>query len=430
MTWELSIGGVHLVNSNHTPTQGGDPTSAATTCFSVRQGWTPQPGEAGHSRLREEIPIAIWGSSQANTAARLLQLKRALRATPAVYRWQPEGAPEVSYSEVYSGDVSETPGGGDIGIGPAEGGYDLEGVIRLERAGAFGSLSLETLLSAQAVTNTHTGNLISLGALRGEYQDTPGQPLNITFAKPAAMAAVGLYLATAYSRSPVTLNEAKTATTLAGQTYTPSGNVDLSPIRTRPSLKLRIMARVKTLTNPTKGQLRVTVAAAGGAALWVGPFVQIGSNGTAQLLDLGGIDLSNLRTPLTNVSNVTLQGTLRSIDGTSVTATLDYMEVILYYGDFCKIESAAGLAATQRYQLFGAGNLAGGGWLPMRDELCQVASSADMPLAPAFSRPRLVKAFAGASLYVAWVDANNAHTNTDTSTITVLHAPLWSTLQA
>ena len=38
--------------------------------------------------------------------------------------------------------------------------------------------------------------------------------------------------------------------------------------------------------------------------------------------------------------------------GTAITATLDYIEAILYY-DWCVVEASSGLGASQRYQLLG-----------------------------------------------------------------------------
>jgi hypothetical protein len=170
------------------------------------------------------------------------------------------------------------------------------------------------------------------------------------------------------------------------------------------------------------------VAAASGGTLWVSPWVTLGSNTTAQLIDLGGIGLDTLRYPLSNTSNCTIQGTLRSTDGTSVTATLGYVEALLYY-DFCKVETGTALAASQRFQLLGAQNLAGGGWHPQIPETAMIVSTSDAPIRPVVLRQPLVRAFDGSSLYAAWVDANGAHTNTDTTTITASFAPLYRSLR-
>lgn len=423
MSWVLSVGGVHLTNSTGAPVAGGDPAAAATTCFAVREGWMFTPGAT-----EEEIPIAIVGTSQANAASRLRQLKRALKtasfSAPAAIVWTPEGGATL-YGECYGGDVEELPG---EGIGPAAGGYDLEGMIRLTRAPVFGAAVLETLINGATFTNTHTGNVVTLGALSGDL-DYLGQPLNIRFDKPVAQSPTVLYLASVYSRAADTTSSTASGvtSTTTGTNFTISGSIDLSAIRTRAGLKIRVLARLTTLTNPSKAQVKVTASASGGGTLWVSPWVTLGSNATAQLIDLGGIGLDQLRYPLSNTSNVTLQCTLRSTDGTSVTATLGYVEALLYY-DFCKVESGTALAASQRFQLLGAQNLSAGGWLPQEQATAMIVSTSDAPIRPVVLRQPLVRAFSGASFYAAWCDAGGAHTSTDTTTITVTHAPLYETL--
>lgn len=426
MAWTLSIGGIHLTNSSGTPTAGGDPAAAATSCFAVGRDFMFKPGVE-----QEEIPFAVVGSSQSNAASRLRQLKRALKtatfSVPAPLAWQPEGASEAIYTEVYGGDVEELPG---EGIETVAGGYDIEGVVRLTKAPYFGAGSLGLLINAATFTNTHTGNVVSLGALSGD-EDYTGQPLNIRFDKPAAQSPTVLYLSTVYSRTPDTTSSTQTAITdqTVGANFTVSGNIDLSALRTRAGLKLRILARLTTLTNPSVAQIKPTVSASGGGTLWSPPnWTTLGSNTTAQLVDSGGIDLSQLRYALSNTSNVTIQIALRSATGAAVTATLGYVEALLYY-DFCKVESGIALGASQRYQLLGAQNLSGGGWLPQVPETAMIVSTSDAPIRPVTLRQPLVRAFDGASLYAAWIDANGAHTNTDTTTIKVELAPLFRTLR-
>ena len=102
--------------------------------------------------VEETIPIGIEGSSH-NNAQRVLgllraQLRRGSRHGPIVWRMRPTHALFDAYTEVYGGTVEDTPGGGDAGIGPAEGGYQLDATITLRRAAFWGSDTLETLISA------------------------------------------------------------------------------------------------------------------------------------------------------------------------------------------------------------------------------------------------------------------------------------------
>lgn len=441
MSWTNKIGRIHMVNSSGTPVPGGSPFAASTTPFAILQGWTlttAEPPEDGatdyreYSTVEETIPFAVVGTSTDNVAQRLQDLKRELmRASPrSPVAWQlkPYGATNDGYTEIYHGRVSERV---TEGLSPIEGFYDLEGTLALTHHPFLGASSLDIRLSAVSFGNIGTGtpnNMQYLGAMfDGDLVNSDGQPLNITIAKPASQAANTLYLATAQSRAPVTINNAKTASGTTIQTFTTSSAIDLSALRTNAALKLRVLARVKTLTNPTKAQVRVTVAASGGSTLWVSPWVTCGANTTAQLLDLQGIGLDMLRYPLANTSNVTIQGALRSSDGSSVTATLDYLEALLYY-DFCVVDNG-GLASGQQYRLLGAQNLSGGGWLPLASDQAKVVTTADASIKDAIFRQTLVRAFADASLYLAWTESDGGHTATDTTTVTCQMAPLWRSLR-
>jgi hypothetical protein len=126
--------------------------------------------------------------------------------------------------------------------------------------------------------------------------------------------------------------------------------------------------------------------------------------------------------------NVKVLIELRSTSGASVTATLDYVEALICY-DYCVVECSGGLAAAQRFELFAAQNLSGGGWLPMMVEAGGAFNASDEQLKPARILGTLPRAYTGASLYVAWYDSGRAHTDTDTATVTINHAPLWRTMR-
>lgn len=420
---------VFLNNSSGSPTVGGDPGTAATTAFGVRSEYMPAPGEG--EEVEETIPLVYLGATTTGVQDAISLLNEQFSAdysAPAVLYALPNGALQPTYYELYDGLARALTFGG-TNRSPAEGATQVWIDLTIKRSALGGAPSMQTLFSASSFTNKHTGNVVSLGAFPGDLQRGEGQPLNITIAKPAAMAAYTMFLATLHARTPATINEAKTTTsTTTGTNYTASGNIDASIIRARHGLKLRVLARVKTLTAPTKAQLKVTVSAASGSVLWVSPWQTLGSNTTAQLIDLGGTGLDQLRYPLSNTSNITVQGTLRSTDGTSVTVTLDYIECLFYY-DFCRVESTAGLAAGQRYQLLGAQNLSGGAWLPMVPEGAKIVTTADAFIGEATIKQPLVKAYAGASLYAAWCDSGGAHTDTDTAAISVGVAPLYRGLR-
>jgi hypothetical protein len=169
-----------------------------------------------------------------------------------------------------------------------------------------------------------------------------------------------LYLATVYSRTADTTSSTASAvtSTTTGTNYTVSGSIDLSALRTRAGLKLRVMARLTTLTSPSKAQVKVTVAAASGGTLWVSPGRRLDRTPPRSWWIWAASAWTALRYALSNTSNVTIQATLRSTDGTSVTATLGYVEALLYY-DFCKVESGTALGRKPALSAAGAQNLSG-----------------------------------------------------------------------
>jgi hypothetical protein len=125
---------------------------------------------------------------------------------------------------------------------------------------------------------------------------------------------------------------------------------------------------------------------------------------------------------------VVLQIALRSTDGTSVTATLDYVEALVAY-DVAIVEASGGLSTSQRYQCLAAQNLSGGGWLPHVPAEASVRDASDVLIKSAAIYGTLPRAFAGASLWVAWRESDGGHTDTDTSTVSISHAPLYRSLR-
>lgn len=425
---------IYLVNSTGVPVAGGSPASAATTPFGIRSEFelpVTEGEELGADPVDMVIPLIYMGASGSGAASAVQLLNEQFTARfngPCILYAKPNGGTE-GYFELYKGIGSPTMVVGTQ-RGPGEGATNVFIDLKVLRSAFAGASALNTLIGAATFTNTHTGNVVSLGTLTGDMRYA-GEPLNIRVDKPAAQSPVVLYLATVYSRAADT-----TSSTISGETnqtvgsnFTASGSIDLSALRIRAGLKLRVLARLTTLTNPSVAQVKPTVAASGGGPLWSPPnWTTLGSNTAAQLVDLGGIDLAQLRYALSNTSNVTIQISLRSVTGTAVTATLGYVEALLYY-DFCKVESGTALAASQRFQLLGAQNLSGGGWLPQVPETAMIVSTSDAPIRPVTLRQPLVKGYAGSFLYAAWLDANGAHTNTDTTTVTVQLAPLFRTLR-
>jgi hypothetical protein len=450
MSFIFQIGDIHLAQQSALPNAGGDPRDWASTPFAVGEKWTPNAAKpkmlysgsgpfvngqtplfSSYDNVDDTIPITVYGSSQDNVAQLLQALKLALSTAtysqPAIWRSRRSmAAANELYAEIYEATVQEESAGDELTA--FEGGTLLEAKIQLKRSPFFGAKALATLLDAQSYTNSPSGNVVSLGALSGDLAHE-GQPINIIIDKPASQSAASLMLASVQSRLNATVNEAKTtSSTTTGTAYTATSSLNVSALRTRRGVHLRIVARVKTLTAPSVAQLRPTVQTSSGVTLWVGQWRTLSTDTTAQLIDLGATTLDGVRLPIDATVNVKVLIELRSTSGASVTATLDYVEALICY-DYCVVECSGGLAAAQRFELFAAQNLSGGGWLPMMVEAGGAFNASDEQLKPARILGTLPRAYTGASLYVAWYDSGRAHTDTDTATVTINHAPLWRTMR-
>jgi hypothetical protein len=451
MSWMFSLGNVHLNNTTGRPASGGSPLSPLTTPFAVRQGWNPtvakpvplwlggppmangqQPLSVAYENVEEMIPFSVTGRDADEVGQAIQALKLSLAGatttTPVVWRHKPAGSSNEVYAEVYTSSVQET--AVDGAISAVEGWGDVEGTITLNRSPFFGADELMRPIAASAVTNGASGNVFSLGDVFGDLA-REGQPLNVTLTKPASGSAAGLVLATVASRTNLTIASALAGivSTTTGSAFTASASFDIAALRRLVGVELRILARLTTLTNPSKGQIAVEVQTAGGVVLWQSSWARLSTDTTAQLIELGGAPLTSLRVPLpaATAANIKVVAYLRSSDGTAVSATLEYLDVLLAH-DYCVIDSA-GLAAGEKLVAYGAQNLSGGGWLPMQTPTAAVLDGSDIQTKPAKIRGQLIRAFEGASVYVAWVGASRAHTKTDTATITIDHAPLWRSLR-
>ena len=456
MSYTNQLGSVYLNNTAGAVTPGGDPTVGALTPFSIKPDWTPvavEPDSAFASSgplsagarlaysaypltVKETIPIGVEGSSH-NNAQRLLGLLRAAlrrpgKRGPIVWRVRPVGALFDAYTEVYGGTVADDPGSGGIDTAHT-GGYQLEAEINLVRAAFWGSDTLETAIAAAtSAANRPSGtpnNVTAFASLsQGELLDE-GQPLNLSIAKPSGMAAAVVYLATVESRSAQAIASSKTTTSTSGTAFTAGSAIDVSALRAKPGLFVQGFARLTTITAPSKIKLQLTFQSPAGSVLWAGPWVPIGSNTTAQLIDLQGTALDAARLPGSGATQAVPVVNIKSTDGTSVTATLDTLDILLAY-TVGSIDGGAGLSSGQSYQVYSAQNYAGGGWLPLPAPVASVVdSSTGANIRRCVARGEMPLALSGASLWLAWVDSGGAHTATDTTTISAQSAPLWHTLR-
>ncbi len=445
---------LYLVNSTGTPLADGSPYAPATTPFGLDTKWTPDASEpnaafqggaplsngarlayATNGNVEETIPLVYLGTNTDLALGAIQKLRRqfaTLFAGPCLLYARPNGATDGVYFELETAHLVER-GFSGTATSPGEGATNLIIDLKVTRQPYGGSGALETFHSAASVGNVGTGtpdNEVGVSPVKGDLI-YDGQPLNIQFNKPTSQAAATLLLASVASRTYQAIGSTLSSVTgqTTGSNFTASTAIDISTLRTRRGVRLRVIGRLTTLTAPAKAQVRLTIQTASGNTLWQdGTWQTLGSNTTAQLIDLRGSSLDALRSPLTGTTSVILVVSLRSTDGTAVTATLGYLEALLVY-DFAIVEAASGLAASQSYQCLAAQNLSGGGWLPLVPAQASVRGASDALIKTAAIYGTLPRAYAGASLWVAWKEADGAHTNTDTSTITVSHAPLYRSLR-
>lgn len=383
-----------------------------------------RPVYRSYDNVTEQVGVQLRATTKDNAIALLRQLRQVLNtaqySVPCVLAVT--GGTNTGYTEIYSADVPETPS------------YIIEpdGIFRATitwtRTPFFGVSSLTTLINGTSFTNNGTNNVASLGALTGDliYE---GQPLNIKVAESnTPFGGRNFYLSTYDTHTKTTVNNAAGPTT--GSASFTDSTLSVDNIQTNARLKLRVMARFTTLTNPGKMQFRATVLTEGqglvGRTGWIGP----NSSWTTPFLDFGGFDLGLIRSPLATTAKVVLSFEVRSSDGTtSVTATLNYNEILLYY-DFARVVMNAAVGSTSFYQqLVAAGAVSGGGWLPAIPRAYTADAATDRVYEAGVVRGTAPGAYSGASLFLAWTDANDVHTTTAAAAVTAKLAPLYTTLR-
>jgi len=441
---------IHLNNTTGTPVAGGAASGATTTPFVLQSDtWSPRaatrrPIWAGGAPFRdgadllletfdnvaETVPIVVQGSSRDDAVAQLQTLKELLQqggySYPLSLAILPHSTTNTGYAEIYTGDVEEDP----RVLGSERTSSLIRATITWIRSPFFGVSSLTTLINAATFTNNGTGankDTQSLGALTGDLIYT-GMPLNIKVLGVVGSTISTLYAASVDTQVYASVNQAKTTTT--STTYT-TQTVTLGSAVKR-GLRGRVLGRLTTFTNLSKAQFKVDVIDINGSTSIYTSAWLAAANATASLIDFGDFDLSFFRRPLPTSIQAQIVITIRSSDGTSVTATLDYVEVLLYY-DFCVVNSGFDVPSTTKYlYLEGATNngVSPSGWLPSSPPVAYMARTSDnQTFDPRLIRGRLPRAFSGASLYLAWIDQSGLHDKTTTATITAQLAPLYRTLR-
>lgn len=447
---QISVGGIHLVNSTGMPSEGGVATAAATTPFSIRGRWPIAQAEqrplfsgqkllaTSYDLITETIPINVQGSSHENAVARLQELKRALNTSLfsvlPLLSVLPTASSTIMYSEILHATVREVTD--DSGTFDAwEGMGEIDAEITWTRGSFFGAASLATLFTNTVFTNNGSGNLTALGTLAGDliYE---GSPLNIKVDGPAASTTNvdTLWLAVAKSRVKTTHTSATGSTTTSTSVHSTT-TIDATPLLANNGVGLAIFVRFSSITGGNKGQfaLQVTSDDAKNIAPITG-WQDMPSVVSTTMLYAGTFSLDGQRIPIATGLTIELTFWVRSIDGTSVAYTVDYTEAVFAYTVAEVTQNIASSIAygnsTNVMYITSAQNLNGTAWLPLTPTRAYVASgggvNADRVLGLAGEAPRGIS---GASLWCAWTGTLGVHTSTDTLRITPTHAPLFRSLR-
>jgi hypothetical protein len=399
-----------------------------------------------YGNVTETVTIQCRANSHDNAVALLQQLRKilntALFSTPCQLAYQPNGATNAAYFEIYGADVQEDQRFvNSEAVAGASGNALVRAVVTWRRSPFSALISTgETVLSTLTFTNTGTGannNTQAFSTASGELI-SEGQPLNISI-KPAVVAVTSVrrtYLGSVLSRTYSTTGAGaqSTSSTSANSLVTLATWVVTSKI-TNTGIKPRVVLRFSTA--PTANMLlRLGIfTSSSGYDAYYTPWVSATEpvlGDQHKLVDMGTFPLDAIRrngvitTP--TIHSIVLQG--RSTDGLSASLTLGYSEYIWYY-DWCRIDTPSffDTDGTQTLYVDQFPEATGVPCLPWDGGQAFAASGTSEFLTMGDVRGRLPRYFSGASLYVGWVNNSGGHTTTHTATVSARVAPLWATLR-
>jgi len=390
--------------------------------------------------VTETVGIQMRATTHDNAVFLLRRLRQILNTSlfsvPCMLAVQ--SGTNTAYYEIYHADIQETPA---YITETTSTKAIIRAAVTWTRSAFGGTTSLTTLINGVSFANRGTSspdNIDSYGTLTGDLVNE-GQPLNISIPGSSTFNPRIVHLSSIYSRTYSSESAAVTTSSTTGTRFGSGGSTtaNIADALVRLGLRCRMLARFTTFTNPDKILLRARAsifsALNSETILYESRNITLGAGSSARFLDFGGFDLQSLRTTgSASGQTVNFVFYLVSSDGTSVTATLDYFEVLLYY-DFCTVNLTGAIHTTGSENLYviGAQSLNGTAWAPRVPPLAYYGDPADdstLTLAHPI-RGTAPRAFTGASLYLAWTGSAYEHTTTDTATVTVTHLPLYYTIR-
>lgn len=410
-------------------------TPAPAPSMPILGGGPPfRPGRSlitkSYDTVTESVGIQLRATTLDNAIALLRLLRQVLNTalfdSPCILAVQPDGATNAAYFEILYADVPELP---DYLWETSSGACLFRATITWVRTiGSAGALT--TLINAVTINNRSSGSpddVESLGTPVGDliYE---GQPLNLLLDPSATVNR--LYLATVYERVNTSVTNSQTTTTVTNFT---GAAATVTNARNRSGLKLRIMARFDTITNPSKVRLTASILdATGGYTIKTLPQQSLPSTGSVSaLMDFGYVDVSTMRSTQSATLGIIVSIVLASSDGTSVTVRLDYVETLLYY-TFATIPDA-NIGGTDAIYIEQTNDYNVNSVVTPNTRPRIYRTSPTNWKGSIAYRGLLPRAISGASLYLGWMTTtsltNDTHTTTHTMTTTASHLALYHSLR-
>jgi hypothetical protein len=399
-----------------------------------------------YGNVTETVTIQCRANSHDNAVTLLQQLRRilntALFSTPCQLAYQPNGATNAAYFEIYGADVQEDQRFvNSEAVAGASGNALVRAVVTWRRSPFSALISTgETVLSALTFTNTGTGannNTQAFSTASGDliYE---GQPMNISF-KPTTVAAITVvrtFMGSVLNRTYSTTGSGGMSTTNA---ITSPATVTLATWTitdrlTNAGIKPRVLVRFSTAPSLNM-LLRLSVnfynlAATAYKTPWVSPVAALSPH---QLVDMGTFPVDMLhRNGVVTAPVIAISLEYASTNGASATAALGYSEYIWYY-DWCRIDTLGGgfnlSTGTLQMNVDQFPEATGVPATPWATPQAIVSNNSTTMNEFGDVRGRLPRYFSGASLYLGWVNNLGVHTTTHAATVSARVSPQWNTLR-
>lgn len=392
----------------------------------------------GYGNVTEEFGLQVRGSTHDDAVAvvRLIKrvLKQATRTRPVVLAYQPNGATNVLYFEIYGGTMQESPSftNEEAGVTPKL----IRATVTWVRS-PFGShlkaagTQPETLLSAYTIGNSPTtspSNLVSMGTSGSGDLITEGSPTYIRMGQiTTALNDAVIWLASVAARQTTALGGAASTTSTTGATLAAPSGITFSSISSNPLLQLMLFVRVASMD--AIAQIRVEVLSTSGVLFYTSNWISRDSFATTgSLLYMGSVDFSRLvRSGFTVQLNFIIF--IRSVTGGVANINATYIEYL--EGDsICKIKGGVNILSTgDRMHLDQYQGITGSVTTPLAATAYVAASTKATSPAPSVLTGIAPLYISGRSLWIGWEGRSTGHSTSAQMALDLYHAPQYETLR-